>query len=120
MKKTLKRNICGLDDYAILSEVEDISACQKEHIGNTLEYACQFWAKHLVEITSSSHNVEEVHKAVDEFFTTHLLFWIEVLVIMGRLDVSVYAISDIQQWYISVSYEGLFPEADIHVMLRQA
>ena len=52
---------------------------------------------------SSGHDVEEVHKAIDEFFTTYLLFWIEVLVIVGNLDAGVYAINDIQQWYISVS-----------------
>ena len=105
MKERLKRNICNLDDYATLSKVKDISTCQKEHIGDALEYACQFWTKHLVEIPSSGQGVGEVHKAINEFFTTHLLFWIEVLVVMGRLGVSVYAINDIQQWYISVSYE---------------
>ena len=105
MKKELKRNICHLDDYAILSEVEDISTCQKKHIGGALEYACQFWAKHLLEISSNSHDIKEVHKAIDEFFSTHLLFWIEVLIIMGRLNVGIHAIGDIQQWYISVSHE---------------
>ena len=105
MKKKLKRNICHLDDYAILSEVGNIPACQKEYIGDALEYACQFWAKHLVQIPSDNCGVEDVHKAIDEFFTTHFLFWIEVLIIMGRLHVGVYTISDIQQWYISVSHE---------------
>ena len=55
---------------------------------------------------SSGHNVVEVQKAIDEFFTTHLLFWIEVLVIMGNLDVGVYIVNDIQQWYNSVSCQG--------------
>ena len=40
MKQKLKKNICNLDDYAILSEVEDLSARQQGHIGDTLEYAC--------------------------------------------------------------------------------
>ena len=105
MKKRLKRNICHLDNYTTLSEVRDISAHQKENIGDTLEYACQFWARHLVGISSSGPNVGEVHKAIDEFFTTHLLFWIEVLVMIGRLDVGVHALNDIQQWYALVSSE---------------
>ena len=41
--------------------------------------------------------------AIDEFFTTCLLFWIEALAIMGSLDVSIYAVNNVQQWYISVS-----------------
>ena len=103
MKERLKKNICNLDNYALLSEVVDISGLKKEHIGAALGYACQFWTKHLVGVPSSGHNVEEVCKAVDEFFTKHLLFWIEVLVIMGNLDVGVYAINDVRQWYNSVS-----------------
>ena len=105
MRERLKQNICGLDDCAVLSEVRDISTCQQEHIGDALGYACRFWTKHLVEIPGSGLDFEEVHKAIDEFFTTHLLFWIEVLVIMGSLDTGVYALNDIQQWYTLVGCE---------------
>ena len=105
MNEKLKRNICNLDNYAIIGEVEDISACRKEHIGGALEYACQFWVKHLMETPSSGHDFGEVDNAINRFFETHLLFWIEVLVIMESLNVSVYAINDIQQWYTSVSYK---------------
>ena len=107
MGEMLKRNICGLDDHAILTEVEDLSAYQEKHIGKALEYSCQFWAKHLTEVPSSGHDVEEVHKAIDKFFTTHLLFWAEVLAIMGCLGVSVYIINNIRQWYILVSCDQL-------------
>ena len=103
MKERLKRNICNLDDYTPLDRVEDLSTHRKVQIGDALEYACQFWTKHLVEIPNNNHNIKKVCKAVEEFFTTHLLFWIEVLVIMGRLDIGVYAINNIRQWYISVS-----------------
>ena len=103
MKERLKKNICNLDKYTLLSEVGDISTCKKEHIGIALEYACRFWTKHLACVSSTGHNVEEVYKAVDEFFTKNLLFWIEVLVIVGHLDVSIYAINDVRQWYNSVS-----------------
>ena len=105
MKERLERNICNLGEHTTLSEVVDIPTRRKEHIGDALEYACQFWVKHLVEIPTSGDSVEEVHEAIKEFFTNYLLFWIEVLVIMGNLNASVYAINDIQQWYISVSFE---------------
>ena len=103
MKERLRRNICNLDDHAVFSRVKDLPTDQKSHIGDALGYACRFWTRHLIKTPSSGQNAEEVQKAIDEFFTTYLLFWIEVLVIMGNLDASVYAINDIQQWYISVS-----------------
>ena len=103
MKKRLRRNICNLDDHAVLSRVKDISTHQKSHIGDALGYACCFWTRHLMKTPSSYYDPKGVKMAIDEFFTTYLLFWIEVLVIMGNLDASVHAIDDIQQWYISVS-----------------
>ena len=103
MKKRLRRNICNLDDHAVLSRVKDISTHQKSHIGDALGYACCFWTRHLVKTPSSCYDPKGVKMAIDEFFTTYLLFWIEVLIIMGNLDASIHAINDIQQWYISVS-----------------
>ena len=102
MGERLKRNICGLDDFILLTEVNDLPAQHKTHIGDALEYACQFWTRHLVEILSSSHD-EEIHKAIDKFFTTQLLYWVEVLCLMGNLDIGVYAINDVHEWYMLVS-----------------
>jgi len=103
MKRRLKKNICNLDDYTFLREVEDLPAHCKTHIGDELGYACQFWAKHLLRVPSSGRSVEEVNQAIDEFFTIYLLFWMEVLSLIWNLDAGVYALNDIQQWYISVS-----------------
>ena len=103
MKERLKKNICGLDDHVILREVKDLSGRQKKHVGDTLGYACCFWTKHLLGIPGSGPGVEEVQEAMDEFFTTCLLFWIEVLSLVGKLDIGVHALNNIQQWYTSVS-----------------
>jgi len=110
MKKRLKRNICGLDDYTTLSEVKDLPDRQKEHIGDALEYACCFWTKHLLGIPGSSPGVEEVQEAIDIFFSTCLPFWIEVLILVGKLDIGVHALNDIQQWYMLVSCEWSGPQ----------
>jgi hypothetical protein len=103
MRERLKRNICNLEDRTILSEVEDLPTYRKTYIGDALEYACQFWTKHLAEIPGNNHDVEEIYKAIDGFFTTCLLSWIEVLSLTKNLSIGVYAINDVQQWYMSVS-----------------
>ena len=120
MERRLKRNICNLADYTSLSEVQDLSACCRAQIGDALDYACQFWTKHLVEISSSGYKIEEVHKAIDKFFETCFLFWIEVLSLTRNLDISIYAIDDIHQWYISVSCKQLSAGAKAHILSRQA
>ena len=104
MKKRLKKNICSLDDHVPLSEVEDLPERRVAYIGDVLGYSCCFWTNHLVGISGSGPDVEEVWKAIDGFFTMHLLHWIEVLSILGKLGTGVYALNRIQQWYTLVSY----------------
>jgi len=102
MKENLKRNICNLDDKTALSEIKDLTQ-KTSHIGSALEYACCFWTKHLAKVSGASGGIEEVYKAINKFFETGFLFWVEVLILMGKLDIGVYALSDIQQWCMLVS-----------------
>jgi len=104
MRERLRRNICGLDNYTMLNEIKDLSDHRKDYIGDALEYACCFWTKHLLGVPGNSPGIEEVQEAIDEFFPACLLFWIEALILMGKLDIGVYALNDIQQWYTLVSY----------------
>ena len=103
MKKRLKKNICLLEPSSILEDVKDLPARKEVHIGDALEYACRFWTKHLAKIPSDGPHVQQVQELVDEFFTTRLLFWIEVLILTKNLDSSVYSLHDVDQWYLSVS-----------------
>ena len=110
MKKRLKKNICNLEDYTTLTDVKDLPTLKDTCIGSSLEYACRFWTKHLGNVPGNGPHVDQVKKAIDEFFTNHLLCWIEVLAISGHLGVAVYAINAIRQWYISVSQiERVYP-----------
>jgi hypothetical protein len=108
MVARLKRNICNLDDYVVLSEVDDLSVHQKDHIGAALGYACNFWTKHLLGTPTSGSHVEEVQQAIDKFFTTCLPYWIEVLALMGNLGVGVYALNDVERWCTSVSSAPIY------------
>ena len=104
MEKSLKKNICELDDYVALSEVTDLSARREQYIGSSLEYACRFWTRHLASVPGKGPGSKKIQEAIDEFFTKRLLCWIEVLSIVGHLGTAMNAIDGIRQWYISVSY----------------
>jgi hypothetical protein len=103
MRERLKRNICNLDDHAVLREVQDLNTLRKDHIGDALGYACQFWAKHLRGIPSGSPRIQEVQEAIDQFFTKNLLHWMEVLVLVENLNTGVHALNNIEQWCTGVS-----------------
>ena len=104
MKKCLKRNICNLDGYAVLSEVEDLSTLREAHIGSLLVFACRFWTRHLASVPGDGPHAERIRGAIDEFFAKRLLCWIEVLSIVGHLGAALHAINEIRRWYISVSH----------------
>ena len=96
--------MCNLDESTALSKIEDLSTLRNTYIGSSLKYACQFWTKHLAKVSASSDGSEEVQKAIDNFFATGFLFWVEALILLGNLDIGVYALNDIEQWYTLVSF----------------
>jgi hypothetical protein len=103
MRKKLKKNICNLDNHTVLSEVKDLSARKRDCIGNALEYVCKFWTKHLLEVPITNSHIKEVQEAINTFFTTCLVCWIEVLALTGNLGIGVYAMNDVEQWCTLVS-----------------
>ena len=119
MKERMKKNICDLDGCPLLRDVKDLPQRRKAHIGSALEYACRFWTRHLSEIPDSGPHVEQVKAAIDNFFAMHLLFWIEVLSLTEHLDLSVYALHDIDRWYLLVSSAGyLLKHILIYLQIR--
>ena len=103
MKERLKRNICRLDESTILSDIKDLPTLRTTFIGETLGYACQFWTSHLAKVSDVSGGVEEIHRAIDDFFTTNFLSWIEILALTRNLDAAIYGLNDVEQWYTLVS-----------------
>jgi len=103
MIKRLKKNICNLDNHTVLRQVKDLSTCCKDHIGEALKYACCFWTKHLLMIPGNTSCIKEVERGINEFFTTCLPYWIEVLALIGNLGTGVRAINDVEQWCALVS-----------------
>jgi len=103
MREGLRKNMCNLDDHAILNEVKDLSTHCKDHIGDALKYACCFWTRHLLRIPGSVSCIEEVEKGINQFFTMCFPYWVEVLALTGNLGAGVHAINDVEQWCTLVS-----------------
>ena len=100
--------MCKLDEYTALSEIEDLPILRNTYICSSLKYACQFWTKHLAKVSGSSDGAEEVQKAIDNFFATGFLFWVEALILLRNLDIGIYALNDIEQWHMLVSIMSRF------------
>ena len=78
MNRELERNMWKLPDGVVNSEVIDLKESTEEHIGQVLEYACRSWHNHLVGTIPV-----DVAQVLHEFLEKKLLFWLEVLSILG-------------------------------------
>jgi hypothetical protein len=89
MNVNLKFNICNLNH----SEQHRDRAQLPDHVRNSisphLAYACTYWASHLVAGLASDVELNSDTKGLlEQFATRHLLHWLEVLSIIGRVDMA--------------------------------
>ena len=104
MKTRLKKNICDLPRYAMNKDVGDLPARRELYIATPLSYACSSSAKHLQLSSRAGGNTSSVLTLVNDFFTCHLLSWLEVLSIEGHLHTAIYSFNDVRSWLTEVSY----------------
>ncbi|CAE6431194.1 unnamed protein product [Rhizoctonia solani] len=90
MQQDLRFNICRLETSHLLnSEVPDLKLRIQSYIGPALKYACIHWIDHLVSLPNQAPV-----GAIAEFLKgPQLMYWIEVLSLLGRLDVGISGLS---------------------------
>ncbi|KAF5371921.1 hypothetical protein D9757_011498 [Collybiopsis confluens] len=73
----LRFNICDLpSSFVADAEVKGLQEKIKERIGETLEYSCWFWGKHLLATGPLVGNIVNV---VESFLETKGVYWIEAM-----------------------------------------
>ncbi|KAJ5634772.1 hypothetical protein N7528_002614 [Penicillium herquei] len=80
MARHLTRDICQLRRPGTLQKDIQRSVIDM-HIPHAVQYSCIFWIDHLM--TSKSDLSDD--KRIYQFLTTHLLHWIEVLSLIGKI-----------------------------------
>jgi NACHT domain len=103
MNIRLKKNICDLPLHTMNNDVEDLSARRESCIAAPLLYACSSWAKHLQLSSQAGGDTSSVLTLVNNFFTHHLLSWLEVLSIEEHLHTAIYSLHDVRSWLTEVS-----------------
>jgi hypothetical protein len=96
---SLQKNICGLpSDGTHRAEIDRRKI--DDYIPAALQYACQYWAHHLVQC----RNFNNVMHDAFLFLQTHFLHWLEAMSLLG-LTSEMHGILDTLQTGISVSSE---------------
>ena len=105
----LRFNICKLEDSRLANaDIKDLQSRIGQNISGALQYSCLYWSNHLC--SSRKHDDQRVCELLRKFFEgRYLLFWIEVLSLMGMVSTSVPSLRRvISTWIkVSIAYSGL-------------
>jgi len=102
MRSKLKKNICNLPQFSM--NKASAPSHRRRGIGESLEYACRFWAQHLAassRFLASFADRKEIISCLHEFFEHKVIFWFEVLSLTENLHSSVYSLRDARTWVLS-------------------
>ena len=91
MVRTLDRNMCRLPDGVVNSDVHDLGKRIAKYIDPAVQYACRSWHTHLIEGPMISVKAD-ITSALHQFLETKLLFWLEVLSVLGTAENAVDAL----------------------------
>jgi hypothetical protein len=95
MKSGLRFNICGLETSHIRNtDVPGLNTRVEKAIAQHLSYACIFWADHLIV---TRYDAEILNEIVN-FFQCRLLYWLECLSLMKRVNVASRMLHLILDW----------------------
>lgn len=96
MRIGLRLNICNMKSSFIgNSEISDLQQKIRQNIPESLQYSCLHWFTHFIE---SSRTIVE-HLVADFFGGMRILFWLEVLSLIGGLEMGLYALQRILDVY---------------------
>ena len=100
MTTQLRFNICKLDDSRLANaEIGDLPSRVKEYISDPLQYSCLHWLDHLCLPPANRDHCELVLGSLKKFFEgSYVLFWIEVLSIMGMVPIGVPRLRKLLSW----------------------
>ena len=103
MLDQLRFNICKLEDSRLANaDIRDLQSRIRQSISDALQYSCLYWSHHLC-FSGKSDN-EHVWERLRKFFEgPQVLFWIEVLSLMGMVSVSIPSLRRVLSTWIKVS-----------------
>ena len=103
MSNSLKKDMCGVSDYVLNSEMEDLpERIEESGIRGGLEHACRSWYKHLIV---TNHRTSDVLSALRDFLEERFVFWLEVLSVVGAVGDAARALSATVKWLNKVCLE---------------
>jgi hypothetical protein len=95
MTAELAFNICRLEtSYVRNVDVTDLAERVDKFISPQLSYSCRFWGDHLGAVSFDP----DIDCEIRDFLSTRLLFWLEVLSLIKKVNVGLRALGSTIKW----------------------
>jgi len=104
MNDSLEWNLLSLPNYALNSDVKDMSTRIKDHISVALEYACRSWHDHLTETRG---DVTDAIPHLRFFLEEKFLAWLEITSALWAARGAVVALEKLMPWLQEVCLGSL-------------
>jgi hypothetical protein len=109
MKKALETYIRGVfERYCENKLFEELEKIRIEGIHPALLYSCIFWMNHASSASATSPHSSDLISPIEEFFTSILMHWIFVIVLVGSFNASTTSLQGLSSTKI-VSVHSLVP-----------
>jgi hypothetical protein len=97
MTTQLKFNICNLQTSRLLNtEIPDLQTRIENSISAQLQYSCLHWSSH---VTDTQQGNQAAGLLLGEFFSEgRVLFWLEVLSLLGQIHAALVGLSQLMAW----------------------
>ena len=101
MMSGLRFNICDLpSSFLFDSEVPDLRLRIQENISDVLQYSCRYWVQHMSRAASGDR--DSLQTRIVEFLHVRVLFWIEVMNLLGSLAQCSIMLQNARGWVLKV------------------
>ncbi|KAG8996521.1 hypothetical protein FRB94_008221 [Tulasnella sp. JGI-2019a] len=74
---------------------QGIKSLVRQHISSAMQYACESWVTH---VSGAPPECEDIHQYVEVFARTRLLFWLEVLSLLGQAHTVIEMSEQVEAW----------------------
>jgi NACHT domain len=92
---SLSRDICHIGDFSkVNTDIQDLEHRVRTYIPEHWQYACSFWAQHLIQVFPDS----ELYGLLQTFCYKHLLHWIELSSLLKVLHKAFWSLELVKEW----------------------
>ena len=100
--KELKEDPCSLPPFTMNKDIPNLPQLLKDKLGGALQYACNYWARHLRCSPISSDYIDQVIASVTGVLE-RAPQWIEVMSLGSHLEEVIHSMYDLLDWIDKVS-----------------